>query len=58
MLITNKHASFHFSWKKMLVKYEKVSKYFAHDFSQNFLLLIMSLLKTETVKDSNILARI
>ena len=42
----------------MLVKYEKVSKYFAHDFSQNFLLLIMSLLKTETVKDSNILARI
>ena len=54
MLITNKHASFHFSWKKMLVKYEKVSKYFAHD----FLLLIMSLLKTETVKDSNILARI
>ena len=42
----------------MLVKYEKVSKYFAHDFSQHFLLLIMSLLETETVKDSNILAGI
>ena len=42
----------------MLVKYEKVSKYFAHDFSQKFSFAYYVSIKTETIKDSNILARI
>ena len=28
---TNNHASFHLWWKENLIKYQKVSKYYAHD---------------------------
>ena len=32
MFITNNYASFHVWWKENLVKYQKVSKYYDHDY--------------------------
>ena len=31
MFITNNHASLHLWWKEILVKYQKISKYYVHD---------------------------
>ena len=50
MYITNNHASFHLWWKKSLVKYQKVLKYYVHDCLQNFLLLLMFLLTAPMLK--------
>ena len=54
--ITSNYSSFHLWWKKNLLNYQKVSKYYEHDCLQNFILLFMSLLTALIVKNSHILA--
>ena len=58
MFSSNNHASFHLWSQENLVKYQKVLKYYVHDFLQNFLLLFMFLLTAPIVKRSHILAGI
>ena len=58
LFITNNHASLHLCWKENFVKYQKVSKYCAHDCLQNFLLLFMFLLIASIIKNSHFLAGI
>ena len=36
IFITYDTASFHLQWKENLLKYQKISKYYDHDCSQNF----------------------
>ena len=40
MFITNNHTSFHLLWKENFVKYQKFSRYHAHDCN----LLVMTLI--------------
>ena len=54
--ITSNYSSFHLWWKKNLLNYQKVSKYYEHDCLQNFILLFMSLLTVLIVKNAHILA--
>ena len=42
MFITNNHATFHLRRKKNLVKYQKVSEYYDHDFLQNFFCFLLT----------------
>ena len=58
MFIINNYFSFYLWWKDNLVKYQKASKYYVHDYLQNFLLLFMFLLTAPIVTNSHILARI
>ena len=53
-----KHASFHLSWKEILLNHQKVSKCYEHDCLQTLFLLFMSLLTAFIVKNSHILAGI
>ena len=53
MFVANHNASFHFWWKENLVKYQKVSKYYAHGCLQNFLLLFFFLWTALLVKNSH-----
>ena len=55
MLNINNHASFHLWWKKNLVNYQNVSKYFEHSCLEHFLSVFMSLLTALIVKNSHIL---
>ena len=55
-LFANNHASFHMWWKKNLLNYQNVSKYYEHGCLENLLLLFMSLLTALIVKNSQILA--
>ena len=58
MFITNNHALFCLWSKENLIKYQKVSKYYVHDYLKNVVLLFMFLLTAQIVKKSRILARI
>ena len=58
MFIDNDHTSFHFWWKKNLLKNKNISKYYENDCLQNFLLLFRSSLIALIVKNSHILTRI
>ena len=58
MFITPNHASFHLWCIENLVKYQKISKYYATDCLQTFILLFMFLLTAPIVKNSNILTGI
>ena len=58
VFISNNCASLHFWWKKNLVKYQKVSKYFENDRLQKFLMLFMYLLIYKFAKKSHIYATI
>ena len=58
IFIINNNASFHFWWEENLVKYQKFSNYYDHDYQQNFIFLFMSLLTPSVVKNSPILAGI
>ena len=53
MFITINHASFHLWLKKNLVKHKKVSKFFDHDYLQNFVSLFMISLTASFVKSSS-----
>ena len=52
MFITNNNASFHLCSKENLVKHQKVSKYYEHDYLRKSHLLFMSLLTDGIVKNS------
>ena len=54
MFISNNRPSFHLWRKENLVKHQKVSKVYENDCLQNFLLLVMSLLTAQFVKNSTI----
>ena len=51
MFITNNHALFHLWCKVNLVKHQKLTIYYDHDFLENFYLSLMSLLTAEIVKN-------
>ena len=57
MIINNNRAMFHLWWKENLAKHEKVSKNYENDCQQNFILLLMSLLRAAIVKKCHFLAR-
>ena len=46
------HSSFHLWGKENLLNHQKISKYYEHDYLQNFLLLFMSLLTALIVENS------
>ena len=50
MFTTNNRALFHLWWKKILVKYQNLSKYYENGCLQNFLFLFMSLLIAPIIK--------
>ena len=56
VFITNNHVSFHLRWKELLLKYQKLSKYYDHVCLQNFLFLFLNLVTAPIVKSSHILA--
>ena len=57
-MFINNRASFHLWGEESLVKNQKVSKYYANDCLQKFILLFMLLLTTPVVKNSHNYARI
>ena len=58
MFISNNRPSFHLRCIETLVKYQRVSKYYEHDFLQNCLLFFMFLLTTYFVNSNHIKAKI
>ena len=58
IFITSNHALLYLWRTENLVKYQKFSKYYVHGCLQNFLLLLISLIKALIVKDTHILAAI
>ena len=55
---SNSRPTFYLWWKENLVKQRKVSRYFEHDWMENFLLSFMFLFTTNLVKSNHSLARI